>query len=130
MILAALSNTLRCSILLYEHNEESDNYVITNNAHCIHPVRVSGTTPLFEIKLLKRNNQHYDALVQNFSNGKSKCKYFFSSGESLNFSHSIFNVSDIFYIKKCDKFLTDKYFLPCFKTFVIFCESILKISFR
>ena len=77
LILAALSNTLRCSILLYEHNEESDNYVITNNAHCIHPVRVSGTTPLFEIKLLKRNNQHYDALVQNFSNGKSKCKYFF-----------------------------------------------------
>ena len=77
MILAALSNTLRCCILLYEHNEERDNYVITNSAHCIHPVRVSGTPPLFEIKLLKRNNQHYDALVQNFSNGKSKCKYFF-----------------------------------------------------
>ena len=76
-ILAALSNTLRFSVLLYEHNEESNNYVITSNAHCIHPVRVSGTTSLFKIKLLKRNNQHYDALVQNFSNGKSKCKYFF-----------------------------------------------------
>ena len=82
MILAALSNTLRCSILLYEHNEESHNYVITNNAHCLHPVRVSGATPLFEKKLLKGNNQHCDALVQNVSNGKyvkckSKCKYFF-----------------------------------------------------
>ena len=77
MILAALSNTLRWSILLYEHNEEGDNYVITNNAHCMHSGRVSGATPLFEIKLLKRNNQHYHDLVQNFSNGESKCKYFF-----------------------------------------------------
>ena len=76
LILAALSNTLRCSILLYEHNKESDNYAIMKNAHCIHSVRVSGTTPLFE-KLLQRSNQYYDALVQNFSNGKSKCKYFF-----------------------------------------------------
>ena len=73
----ALSNTLRYSILLYEHNEESDNYVIAHDAPCIHPVCVSGTAPLFEIELLKRSNQYYDALVQTFSNGKSKCKYFF-----------------------------------------------------
>ena len=77
LILAALSNTLCFSILLYEHNEESDNYVILHNAHCIHPARVSGTAPLYEIKLLKRSNQHYNALVQNFSNDKSKCKCFF-----------------------------------------------------
>ena len=126
MILAALSNTLRCSILLYEHNQESDNYVITNNAHCIHPVRVSGTTPLFEIKLLKRSNQHYDALVQNFLNVSQNVNIF-STGESLNFSYSILNVSGIFYIEKCDVFLTDKYFLRCFQTSVMFCESISKI---
>ena len=27
VILAALSSTFRCSILLYEHNEESQNYL-------------------------------------------------------------------------------------------------------
>ena len=54
----------------------------------------------------------------------------FSAAESLNFSHSILNVSDSFCIEKCDIFLTGKYFLPCFQTFVIFCESTLKISFR
>ena len=64
LILAALSNMLCCSILLYEHDEESDNYVITHNAHCTHPVRVSGTVPLLEIKLLHYSNQYGDALVQ------------------------------------------------------------------
>ena len=116
----ALSKTFRCRILLHEHNEESDSYVITHNAQRKHPVHESGTAPLFEIKVLKRSNQHYDAFLQNFSNIKSKYKDFFSTGESLNFSHSILNVSNISYIAKCDICLTDKYFLPYFQTSVTF----------
>ena len=60
LIIAALSNLLKCRILLLQ--EKSDVYALEHPHHCINPGMV-GNTPSFDFKFLWNGRDHYDSLV-------------------------------------------------------------------
>ena len=60
LIIAALSNLLKCRILLLQ--EKSDVYALEHPHHCINPGR-EGNTPSFDFKFLWNGRDHYDSLI-------------------------------------------------------------------